>query len=78
MRSWRVVRVAKDGTLFVAEQPYWTKGGAQAAATHLNNTFGAIEQMSNALLGHNFFVAPVHKIPLLEQALETARKEKTK
>ncbi len=76
MRKWRVVRVTKEGTLYVAEQQYWTKNGAQAAATHLNLTFGTLEAMANALIGHNFFATSTDKIPMLEQALEMARRTK--
>lgn len=75
MRNWRVVRVRKDGHLHVAEQQFWTKKGAQATATHLNTTFGALVNFAGAMLGHNFFATSVDRIPMIEQALENARKE---
>lgn len=75
MRQWRVVRVQRDMTLYVAEQAYWTKNGAQAAATHLNLTFGNLTS-GNVLLGHNFFAVSAGKIPVVEDALARAR-EKT-
>lgn len=77
MKKWRVARVQKDMTLFVAEQGYWTKSGAQAAATHLNTTFGGLAQFAGALLGHNYFATSTDKIPAVERALEMARGEKT-
>lgn len=76
MKNWRVVRVQRDGTLYVCEDPtYWTKKGAQAAATHLNVTFGAFVQLANALQGHNYFPTHVDKIPMLEKALDLAREK---
>lgn len=74
MKNWRVVRVQQDGTLYVCEDPtYWTKKGAQEAATHLNCTFGAFINMANTMLGHNFFATSVDKIPLIQQALARAK-----
>lgn len=75
MKNWRVVRVTPKYALYVMETGYWTKKGAQQAANHLNGTFGAIQAFENVMLGHNFFVAPVSKIPALEKALELAREK---
>lgn len=76
MKNWRIVRVTNKGTLYVAEMPFWTKKGAQEAANHLNDTFGALVKAVNDATGHNFFVTHVDKIPLLELALAQARESK--
>lgn len=75
MRKWRVVRVTPKGTLYVAEQQFWSRKGAQAAATHLNTTFGGILNILNQAMGHNFFAAHADKISMMEQALEESRKK---
>jgi hypothetical protein len=75
MKNWRVVRVQKDGTLYVLEETtFWTKKGAQEAATHLNCTFGALVNLASTMLGHNFFVAHISKIDMLHRALELAKR----
>ena len=77
MKNWRIVRVTPKRTLFVVNEPtFWTKKGAQEAANHLNNTFGALIKAVNDATGHNFFVTHVDKIPLLDQALAQARESK--
>lgn len=78
MKNWRVVRVNKGGTLDVAEMGFWTKKGAQEAATHLNTTFGSMAAMVNALVGHNYFATHASKIPALVAALARAKEEQEK
>lgn len=80
MKKWRVVRVNRQGTLDVSDVGYWTKNGAQEAANHLNKTFGAMEALANALVGHNYWVTTIDKITMLDTALrrEKARQEREK
>ena len=76
MRKWRVARIKKDGVLHVTEREFWTKSGAQAAATHLNLTFGALEAFAASMHGHNYFATNTDKIPLITAELDKRREEK--
>lgn len=78
LRNWRVVRVQRDGTLFVADMEFWSKSGAQAAATHLNTTFGAIQAMAAVLHGHNYWPAHKDKLEAIRRVLAVAAAERTK
>lgn len=69
------MRVQRDGTLYVLDNPFWTKKGAQETANHLNQTFGALTQMGNTLGGHNYWVTTTAKIPMIQRALEVAKIE---
>ena len=76
LRNWCVVRVQKDGTLYVADMEFWTKKGAQAAATHLNTTFGVLETIGNVLHGHNYWAAHKDKLEAIRRVLATAAAER--
>lgn len=76
LRNWRVVRVQKDGTLYVADMEFWTRAGAQAAATHLNTTFGSMGALANALNGHNYWAAHKDKLEAIRRVLLIAAAER--
>lgn len=74
MKNWRVVRVLPGGTLYVLDTAFWTKNAAQAAATDMNQTFGALEHVANSLNGHNYWVTQNSRIPAIKLALEIAQR----
>jgi hypothetical protein len=69
MRKYRVVRVNGDGELDVLELDFWTKNGAQRAANDMNRQFGGVSDLMNTLLGHNYWVTTVDRVPVLKTAL---------
>ena len=72
MRKWRVARVTKAGTLFVGEQEFWMKNGAQSAANSLNITFADSVEV-DVRRGHNFFVLHVDQVDDLKTRLEETK-----
>jgi hypothetical protein len=75
VKNWRVVRVLPEGTLYVLDTAFWTKNGAQAAATDMNNTFGAMVKVANSLNGHNYWVTRADRIPKIQEAMEIAKRD---